>query len=280
MKLYRKHNTPARPFGSGGRVRRGLAGFTMVEIAICLAIIGVALVAIIGVLPREMDVQRKNREETIINQDASVILEDIRRGVHSGTDLTNYIFGITNYSTVWVASGNVYVPGPTTVVDGYGYAGSSLNGASSPFALTNNANIIGLLSTPEFFLNNNQAINFGGGTSNHVVAYVHSLSGPAVEKPPQDNSILIGDSFSYRVLCVNAPPAMDINSVGQAYGQRLAANVHELSLTFDWPLLPSGTAGHIGPLIQRIVVPGALLPSNFNGQDLYFYQFQSFTNQP
>ena len=47
----------------------------MVEIAICLAIIGIALVAIIGVLPIGMNTQRDNREETIINQDATVLIE-------------------------------------------------------------------------------------------------------------------------------------------------------------------------------------------------------------
>ena len=47
-----------------------ISGFTMVEIAICLAIIGIALVSIIGVLPIGMNTQRDNREETIINQDA------------------------------------------------------------------------------------------------------------------------------------------------------------------------------------------------------------------
>src|SRR5665647_1612048 len=52
--------------------------FTMVEIAICLAIIGFALVAIIGVLPLGMNTQRDNREETIINQDATVLLEAVR----------------------------------------------------------------------------------------------------------------------------------------------------------------------------------------------------------
>ena len=54
----------------------------MVEIAICLAIIGFALVAIIGVLPIGMNTQRDNREETIINQDATVFIEAIRNGAH------------------------------------------------------------------------------------------------------------------------------------------------------------------------------------------------------
>ena len=42
-------------------------GFTMIEIAISLAIIGIALVSIIGILPIGMHTQQDNREETLIN---------------------------------------------------------------------------------------------------------------------------------------------------------------------------------------------------------------------
>ena len=50
----------------------------MIEIALCLAIIGFALVAIIGVLPTGLNVQKDNREETIINQDAAVWMDAVR----------------------------------------------------------------------------------------------------------------------------------------------------------------------------------------------------------
>ncbi len=50
----------------------------MVEIAISLAIIGIALVGIIGALPLGLQTQRDNREQTVINQDATVFLEAIR----------------------------------------------------------------------------------------------------------------------------------------------------------------------------------------------------------
>src|SRR5690348_14533076 len=60
--------------------RTGEAGFTMVEIALSLGIIAFALVAIIGVMPSGMKVQRENREDTIVNQDASYLLEAIRSG--------------------------------------------------------------------------------------------------------------------------------------------------------------------------------------------------------
>lgn len=55
-------------------------GFTLVEIAICLGIIGIALVAIIGILPRGLHTQKDSRQETIVGQDATMLLEAIRSG--------------------------------------------------------------------------------------------------------------------------------------------------------------------------------------------------------
>jgi len=52
----------------------------MVEIAIALGVVAFALVAIIGVLPTGLTVQKQNREETIINQDGTLWLEAIRGG--------------------------------------------------------------------------------------------------------------------------------------------------------------------------------------------------------
>ena len=54
------------------------SGFTMIEVALCLAIMGFALVSILLVLPSGMNTQRDTRQETIINQDATVLLEAIR----------------------------------------------------------------------------------------------------------------------------------------------------------------------------------------------------------
>lgn len=248
----------------------------MVEIAICLAIIGVALVAIIGVLPIGMRTQRDNREETIINQDATVFTEAIRNGARGLNDLTNYVYAITNYQTL-------YNPNPNPTIS-YGWI-VPVNGSSG--FLTNGQNIIGLLSTPEFtdvrgFPTNNL---FSGGYSNHVVAYVRSLSGPAVEKPPQNNDIIVGDSFGYRILCVNAPVAMDTNLYSlalypdgpPAYVEELAASLHELRLTFLWPQLPNGGLG-AGRQTFRTMVAGQVVTNNVAGQILYFYQPQSFTN--
>jgi prepilin-type N-terminal cleavage/methylation domain-containing protein len=245
------------------------AAFTMIEIAISLAIIGIALVAIIGVLPIGMNVQRDNREQTVINQDATIFIEAIRNGARGLDDLTNYVYAITNYQMKFPGGPNVY-----------GFDNSSF--------LTNGLNIVGLLSTPEFTDLSTGAtatnIFVQSYCSNHIVAYVRSMSGPATEKPPQDNQILQENSFGYRLLCVNAALPVDTNSFSlpldqQTYNRQLAANLHELRLTFMFPLQPNGKLGS-GRQTFRTLIAGQLATNSTTGNYLYFYQPQSFTKMP
>jgi type II secretory pathway pseudopilin PulG len=299
----------------------------MVEIAICLAIIGIALVAIIGVLPAGLNVQKDNREETLIDQDATVFIENIRNGTSGLDDLTNYVMAITNTWTFYNPNGTIGIRG----VNGYTYANATAYGATLPsMAITNGANIIGLLTMPEYTLKDGtpaSSLIFNdsapvssliyGGYSNYVVAYVRSLSGPAVEKPPQNNDIILSSSFSYKIVCQNVPVAGYTPPVWQAkasyntgdevldqgvfwrataatvagveppaspwaensYNQQLAANLRELRLTFLWPLLPNGTTGH-GRQTFRTTVAGQLVHINAVRNALYFFQPQTFTSAP
>jgi len=213
---------------------RNSVAFTLVEIAICLAIISFAILAVIGVLPIGMNTQQDNREETIINQDATMLLEAIRSGSQHADDLVNYVYAITNSNT------------------GVGWDRSYL---------TTGARIIGLLSTPG---------------PEHYVAYVRSMSGQAADKPPQNNAILLNDSFSYRVVCVNMPVAVDTST---SFGKQLAGCQHELRMTFLWPQLPNGKVG-TGRQTFRATIAGQLTTTNASAPALYFYQSQSFTNAP
>ncbi len=176
--------------------------------------------SILGVLPIGLHTQRDNREETLINSDATVFMEAIRGGARGMDDLTNYVFAITNYWTRFNPDGSIN--GSAVNINGYNYsnvlvAAGYVYPPASGAPITNGLNIIGLLSTPEYTdLNGvpipNLANSVNGGYSNHIVAYVRSLSGPAVEKPPQDaSSVIVSDSFGYRILCVNAPVAVDTN---------------------------------------------------------------------
>ncbi|MGC9944393.1 MAG: hypothetical protein ABSE48_21415 [Verrucomicrobiota bacterium] len=267
-------------------LRRPAAAFTMVEIAICLAIIGIALVGIIGVLPYGMNTQRDTREETIVNQDVAMLLPQITQGMRGSDDLTNYVYAITNYWSLFGVNGQFLKSG----VNGYSVNGSSVLGGFFPKVwLTNGMNIIGVLSTPEYVLGatprgvpaypialpgiynaNNYEVY-----SNHIVAYVHAMSGLASEKPPQDNELMVNDAFTYRLLVVNAPVAIDTNAVDTPFNHQLWQNQRELRLMFLSPQQPNGSVGN-NKLTFRTTVAGQLTPSYVDGNLLYFYQPQSF----
>lgn len=260
--------------------KRRAGGFTMIEIAISLAIVGFALVAIIGVLPYGMNTQRDNREETVINQDATVLIETLRNGAYGYDGLTNNVIAITNHLQFYDNQGQ---PNGGVHTAGYTFSAASYDGAPNSYYLTNGARIIGLLSTPQFTDGtggDTVTEIFGRGyVSNHITAYVRSLSGLAVDKPPQDNALLRDDAFTYRIYVVNAPLPQNTNDAFQGFVKQLAANQRELRLAFSWPLQPNGSTGG-GRHSYRSTVGGQLLKTNdFFGMPLYFYQPQSFKSQ-
>ncbi len=63
------------------------------------------------------------------------------------------------------------------------------------------------------------------------------------------------------------------------YNNQLAANLHELRLTFFWPVLPNGRLGK-GRQSYRTLIAGQVLTDYAAGNGLFFYQSQSFTNAP
>ena len=284
MKIHQQVTNDSRQVtrtgGSGTRVTRRPSrdarnAFTMVEIAICLAIIGIALVAIIGVLPIGLRAQRENRERTVINQDATVFMNDIRNGSRGADDLTNYVYAIVNTGSAPAGYTNA-LAGPM------GFQTANYPTVSNwRLFLTNGVNIVGLLSTPEYTAANGAPLpNFiVGGISNHIVVSVRSISGPAVDKPPQDNPTLQQDSFSYHLICGTVPVRLQTNGYS-AYAVSLQANLHELRLTFLWPQLPNGNLP-AKPAHQsyRTLVAGELAWTPGAGlAPLYFFQPLYFAN--
>ncbi len=72
-------------------VKPAAAGFTLVEIAIAVAVIAFALVAVVGLLPLGMETQRDNRQETIVNHDGTYLLEAIRGGAAALDELPRFV---------------------------------------------------------------------------------------------------------------------------------------------------------------------------------------------
>ena len=276
MKTWLPHRVDAR---SRSRRTRSETAFTMVEIAIALAVIGFALVAIIGVLPSGLEVQKDNREDTIINQDAAYFMDAIRSGARGADDLTNYVYEIRRHVQAYDANTN---PVGGTVTFSYTYNTSTRDGVtmSPPFPITNGFRIIGLLSTPKYD-------PAGAGIpflSNNVVAYVRALSGPASEKYPQRDTNVRSLAFSYRFISEVVPvplPTPDLSApfTNTPYARNLRANLNELRLLFRWPVFPNGNTGN-GRQVYRTQVGGHLSVTNDAGHPLYFFEPRTFVTAP
>ncbi len=226
--------------GSGSGLKAALLGatssraFTMVEIAFCLGIIGFALVAIIGILPTGTNVQKENREETLISQDATYFMEAIRNGAQGITDLTDHV------EKMYEPNGNV-IPGNQH---------------------DTGQRIIGLLSRPGI-----------------TRAEVWAISGPATAKGAKANDfgfkyllsseiVPVGNTIDLPPRGPSDPPADPLDVAALAYQTE---HLHEIRLTFRWPVLgTSGKTGN-GRAVFRSLVSGAYtLATNAQGT-VYYY---------
>jgi type II secretory pathway pseudopilin PulG len=274
--------------------------FTIIEIAICLGIIGFALVAIIAVLPRGLDVQKRNREETIVAHDADVWLNVIRNGAQGYDDLTNYVISITN---IWTRLDNnlkvvdtgfdYYTPNDSKV--------TSISGRTQgDFPLTNGAHIVGLLSMPKRIPEITIPPYPALFQSNYVVAYVRAFSGPLVNKTPQTNSTLITEAFTYRMVvenfrytpvdtnsfCLDCPAAIGLSDVELEARTNLSravfmlqTNSHDFRLKIRWPVLPNGQIPSYGSGTFRSLADGVLVETNDPGapnQPMFFVRPSSY----
>jgi len=207
---------------------RSAAGFTMVEIALCLAIIGFALVAIVGVLPTGLQAQKDNRDDTVINQEGTYFLEAIRSGSLGLHDLPNRVD--------WIQITNL-AAAPTPI---------------DRTSFRNGADVIGLLSTPKH-------TNYVERDYVTVLAKVHPATGSAAEQNPA----MRGFTFSYllqsEIVPFTAPQVLYGNNRA---AMAMSTNCYELKLTLRWPLLPNNSVGS-GKQVFRTLISGRLICTNF-----------------
>ena len=171
-------------------IPRAVVAFTMVEVAIALGVIAIALVAIIGVMPTGLQVQRDNRQDTILNQDGWLLVEALR----NGRDVFDRQAPVSSRAPDWMDSlryltNHVLAVTVTNAVDGaILYVNPALvDGRVLPFGrlrepyqtrpiLTNGLHIIGLLGRPRL------EVRDGTSVTNYVAALMRSISGPATDR--------------------------------------------------------------------------------------------------
>src|SRR6266516_7883337 len=160
--------------------KRAVAAFTMVEIAISLGVIAIALVAILGVLPTGVRVQRDNREDTILNQEGVFWVEAIRSWSKGLDYLTNYVDTITISNRFGLT--NFYNPVGTVTPSGTG---------TKLLILTNGQTIIGLLTFPKVTFDASKNL-----LTNRVTARVRALTGSAAEQSRSARDM----AFAYQIV--------------------------------------------------------------------------------
>jgi type II secretory pathway pseudopilin PulG len=277
--------------------RQGERAFTMVEIAIAIGVIGFALVAIIGILPTGMNVQKDNREDTLISQDAPYFLDAIRTGAPVTNNLLNPFAPsaqgldfLTNYVQLI----------QFTYYSNYSVVGTS-NYPNTAFPNLSGAEIVGLLSTPQV------NYNLPGFASNYfdVTAYVRALSGPATAQQNRANSQLNSlMAFTYKMEVMVTPfnsfardttnytaylSSTDANqwiirsnrwletTPGANGLGALNYNLFDVRLRFSWPVNMNGTTVlSVGPGRQtyRTLVASPLYQAPANGVAGWFFQPQ------
>ncbi len=258
----------------------------MIEIAIAIGVIGFALVAIIGILPAGMSVQKDNREETLINFDATFLMNAIRNGAQGQDDLTNYIIAITNNWAIYDTNNNFIGSG----VDWYTTSNYSINGnVFTTFALTNGSNIVGILSTPKYIY----PWSAGQYRSNTISADFRAITGAAVDQGTNSNSQDF--AFKYRVFPEIIPSAsyayayvdptwMNFTAPGlttatnplgpSLIASNVQANLSQIRLRFRWPVLPSGVLGNGRQVFRGTASGGTTNIPTAKGVVLYYTQPQ------
>jgi hypothetical protein len=249
-------------------------------------VIGFALVAIIGILPQGMNVQKDNREDTVISQDAPYFLNAIRNGEMrtNNSYLTNYVeeiivTNITGYGTVT----NIYVHTNPQFTNG------------GDLLLSNDMNIIGLLTLPETDPRvlsvfgtgtpGTPSLIEGVGVTNQVTAYVHAMSGSALQQNHANSAMAFryqvnveinpwnnGNQAFYTPL-VNLYDAAPNPAMVANYANYMQNMLHEVKLKFLWPILPNGNIGE-GRQTYRSLVNAHLYVTNVLGgmETMCFFQ--------
>jgi type II secretory pathway pseudopilin PulG len=258
------------------QARKG-AGFTMIEIALSIAIVAFALVAIMGVLPSGMQVKKDNREDMVVNEDAAFFMESIRSGARGMDFLTNFVdfvsvdaadvdrvTGITNV----VASNLKY----TNFLSRVTFPGLG----STNIDLGPGAQIIGRLSVPHMTVSP-RGSNFFRMVTN--VAVFRGINSGSLDQGRASRDF----SFRYKLTSELVPyspmPHPFVSTNDFLVHKNMTANMYELRLTMQWPVYQRGNTlafGRNRKTFRTILSGNPVMIFGSDKTDYFFFQPNSF----
>lgn len=221
--------------------RRGTAAFTLIEIALSVAVVAFALVAIIGILPMGMEVQKDNREDTIINQEGPFHLEAM---LNASTNL-----GTLHTNLEWI---ELHVDG---VFAWRAYA-SSTN--------LDSRRLLGIMCRPKYETNSTSV------TTNELYLKVRANSGPLSLESTNTRDL----AFSYILKCEVIPFTVSTYGADAAVSAAMRTNTWEVRLLYRWPVLRDVTNNvttGVGRREFRRLVSARLYEENDASGSLWFF---------
>lgn len=271
------------------RPQRNDLGFTMVEIALAIGILGIALVAIVGVLPVGLNVQKENREDTLIEQEGDYFMEALVNSQDFGRDsvlatgqrrLTNVVDRI-NARYIDLTSG--------TVTSDFTYDRDNTAGLVAGWTPRT---VIGLLSRPYWTLDtwHTQRVE--------TRAVVRASVGSAMEQTPLFEDFAFHYEMLVRIHPYSSPyelggdPSLrdQMVSLGPfglrelARQESLMNNLYEVTLEIRWPVTGAhdgGGAYSVGnnKRVFRRYVSGSLVEDP-RSPEMYFFSRYVYRPNP
>lgn len=208
----------------------------MVEIALSLAVVSFALVAIMGVLPTGMTVQKDNREDTLIAQEGRFWLEAIKGGARGVEDLPLYIeeIAVTNRNRRIL---NIVMDQPNKL---------------------NARDIIALLSTPK------------SSTNDHTTARVRAITGLASDRGTNNATPFryqlrseVVQAWPMPPIFTQSHPDTNVYALNRAVG----LNYWDIRLVLRWPVVERGGGWYVGnnrKVFRARVTAGSILEKNLS----------------
>lgn len=242
------------------------AAFTMVEIALSIAVVAFALVAILGILPTGFTVQKDNREDTIINQEGAYWIEAITGGARGLAQLTNSVEAITITNQLGVV----------------------LSVTNQPGSMMTPEQVVGLLSWPKYQLDPTDPARW---LTNRVLARVRAITGLATEQTTLTNEA----GFRYQVqVDITETRTIPQNLADEfvaagiplpvVYDRQIAGTLYDIRLVLRWPIYERGNSFDVGTgrKVFRTAVAGTHLAPRTVGQEFptpgFFLQANRFHN--
>lgn len=239
------------------------SGFTMVEIALSLAVVSFALVAIMGVLPTGMTVQKDNREDTLINQELRYWLEAIKSGARGLDEITNFVENVK--------------------VEQTGIRPRTVDFVNEAPKLLSPTDIVSLLSLPKY------PEGPGGSLTNRVIARVRPITGAAADRAAMRGTTTNNITFRYQIQ-VEIVPSFPLP--GALAGEALAAgdprpaqfnegvgqNLWEVRLIARWPVVDRGNSFFVGNSRKTIRARVQGVPQPPPALELSTFVRSEFTN--